>query len=219
MKQLGPCACVCPQAESRHSLHGWARDRARLTLSLSPRGHGLHHPLGWPDGDRMVAGGDGKGVTAGGRWQEVMGGMAHPWPSLVCSLCVPSPPRSYSKQRATIDREYGQVRRCHGIQDQSPGEAQAPSCLPGAGTGHGSVQAMGSHRNYPSVAAPCWPWRVVADGSSCQEDPDHVQHVLGALLSTAWPKPCMFWKPGGKTLREEEIAGLCCLLGHCRALL
>ncbi|NWH41233.1 FCSD1 protein, partial [Chloropsis hardwickii] len=30
-------------------------------------------------------------------------------PLSVCPLCVPSPPRSYSKQRATIDREYGQA--------------------------------------------------------------------------------------------------------------
>ncbi|NXF26687.1 FCSD1 protein, partial [Rhodinocichla rosea] len=37
-----------------------------------------------------------------------MGGVAHACPSL-CPLCVPSPPRSYSKQRATIDREYGQA--------------------------------------------------------------------------------------------------------------
>lgn len=51
-------------------------------------------------------------MMAGGWWQEVMGGMACPSLALsVCPLCVPSPPRSYSKQRATIDREYGQVRR------------------------------------------------------------------------------------------------------------
>ncbi|XP_054372419.1 F-BAR and double SH3 domains protein 1 [Molothrus ater] len=96
------CLCVCPQAETRH---GRARDRARLTLSLSPRGHGLHHPLGWPDGDRMVAGGDGKRrmVVAGdGRGGPCL-------PLSVCPPCVPSPPRSYSKQRATIDREYGQA--------------------------------------------------------------------------------------------------------------
>ncbi|NXE71198.1 FCSD1 protein, partial [Calcarius ornatus] len=37
-------------------------------------------------------------------------GRAGPCPPLsVCPLCVPSPPRSYSKQRATIDREYGQA--------------------------------------------------------------------------------------------------------------
>ncbi|XP_050835789.1 F-BAR and double SH3 domains protein 1 isoform X2 [Serinus canaria] len=30
-------------------------------------------------------------------------------PLSVCPLCVPSPARSYSKQRATIDREYGQA--------------------------------------------------------------------------------------------------------------
>lgn len=100
-------------------------------------------------------------------------------PVSVCPLCVPSPHRSYSKQRATIDREYGQVRRCHGIQDQRPGEAQAPSCLHGAGAGHGPTQAMGSLGNYPSVAAPCWPRRVVADGSSSRENPDHVQHPWG----------------------------------------
>ncbi|XP_066416234.1 F-BAR and double SH3 domains protein 1 isoform X1 [Molothrus aeneus] len=94
--------CVCPQAETRH---GRARDRARLTLSLSPRGHGLHHRLGWPDGDRMVAGGDGKR-------RMVAAGDGRGGPCLPLSVrppCVPSPPRSYSKQRATIDREYGQA--------------------------------------------------------------------------------------------------------------
>ncbi|NXX33826.1 FCSD1 protein, partial [Nicator chloris] len=42
----------------------------------------------------------------------VAGGDGRDGPSLalsVCPLCVPSPPRSYSKQRATIDREYGQA--------------------------------------------------------------------------------------------------------------
>uniref|UniRef100_A0A8C0HMK8 Uncharacterized protein n=1 Tax=Buteo japonicus TaxID=224669 RepID=A0A8C0HMK8_9AVES len=37
--------------------------------------------------------------------------------------------RSYSKQRAAIDREYGQVRRCHQFQDRWPREAPAPSPL------------------------------------------------------------------------------------------
>ncbi|NWZ87230.1 FCSD1 protein, partial [Poecile atricapillus] len=35
-------------------------------------------------------------------------GMAAGWP-IPAPLCVPFPPRSYSKQRATIDREYGQA--------------------------------------------------------------------------------------------------------------
>uniref|UniRef100_A0A663N0K7 FCH and double SH3 domains 1 n=1 Tax=Athene cunicularia TaxID=194338 RepID=A0A663N0K7_ATHCN len=42
--------------------------------------------------------------------------------------------RSYSKQRAAIDREYGQVWRCHPFQECWPGEAQAPSpVLPARG--------------------------------------------------------------------------------------
>lgn len=138
----------------------------------------------------MVAGGDGRDGPS--------------LPLSVCPLCVPSPPRSYSKQRATIDREYGQVRRCHGVQDQCPGQAQAPSCLHGAGAGHSPTHARGSLGNYPSVAAPCWPLRVVAAGSSCQEDSDHGQHPLGALLS---PNLGCFESLEGKPCRGRKLLG------------
>jgi len=169
-------------------------------------------------------------VWGGGRGGDGKGG-----PSL--SPCVgPRPPhvlsprRSYSKQRAAIDREYGQVRRCRRFWDQRPrGGTQAPSPIlptwgaPERGTAPRRQWAASEMiRAKWGSAAPCQPWRPVADGLSifpagAGDQPRQGTHS-DALLSTVWPKPGTFGGPGGKTLQEKETAQLCSLLGHHRTL-
>uniref|UniRef100_A0A8U7P7U0 Uncharacterized protein n=1 Tax=Corvus moneduloides TaxID=1196302 RepID=A0A8U7P7U0_CORMO len=90
--------------------------------------------------------------------------------------------RSYSKQRATIDREYGQVRRCHGTQDQRPGEAQAPSCLWGR-THAGQVRVTASE-SYRALAAEAARSARLSKERTLKKGIERLQKAQAELLET-----------------------------------